>query len=74
MAGGLGRLKKNFIVFTIKVAIRDATIPDQTRSGLFLMKRSMNTQAVSESPRKVRLAQINELEYTAKVLICMKRA
>jgi hypothetical protein len=74
ITGGLGRLKYILIIFTIKVARRAANIPDQIKSGLFLMKRSMIAQAVRVSPRKVRFAQIKGLECAVNELISIKRA
>jgi hypothetical protein len=61
-------------MFTIKVAIIVANIPDQIRSGLFLMKRSIIAQAASVSPRKVRFSQIKGLILAAKELILINTA
>jgi hypothetical protein len=57
----------------MSVAIRVEKMPDQTRSGLFLINNSMIAHAGSASPRKVRLDQINEYECFAIVLISIKR-
>lgn len=64
--------KYDFIIFTINVAMRVANIPDQIKSGLFLMKRSIIAQAVIVSPRKVRFAQIKGLIYAPKEFIPRK--
>ena len=72
-AGGLGKLKYNLSKLTITVAIRVDKMPDQTRSGLFLINNSMIAHAGSASPKKVRLDQINEYECFARALISVKR-
>jgi hypothetical protein len=50
-----------------------AIIPDQTRSGLFLIKRISIAMAANVSPIKVRLAQINGEICAAKEFIDIKR-
>lgn len=72
IAGGLGELTYNFNICDISVAKIVAIIADHTISGLFLTKRSMITDAVSESPRKVRLAQIKGFCFAVKEFIDRK--
>jgi hypothetical protein len=60
ITGGRGMSKYDLMIFTIKVAIRVAKIPDQIRSGRFLMKRTIIAQADNVSPRNVRFSQIKE--------------
>ena len=59
---------------TTTVAIRVAINADQTRSGFFLINRSIIIQADSISPRKVRLAQKNGYICNEEELIERKRA
>jgi hypothetical protein len=50
-----------------------AKIPDQIRSGLVLINRSMIAQAERVSPRRVRFSQIKGFEFFAKEFKSMKR-
>jgi len=58
---------------TTTVAIIVASMADQTRSGFFLMNRSIIKHAGNVSPRKVILAQIKGFDCDAAELIYRKR-